>query len=273
MAESLLRDGPLPKHHAPVTPRSIKEKTFMQPVPPYKPHLYGGNRTDVSAVFGGSLGKWSNTITHDANCEHIGPPEQVELDYNELLSLSAALMEHHFEVNDALRSRLKSPLIAQRFGESFGCLAIARVLYMVHCELSGKASDGGHPVAQLLQLEALGIDCPEPILRMAQVIGLLNVSGCTYTPARPEEMAIKLCVRAAINLVAVDSEGELLEQAELEQLWRLVEKAPMGADGWLCAPNKPLLSECWEETAKVLSERASNATTVEVPCLLTSVRV
>ena len=54
------------------------------------------------------------------------------------------------------------------------------------------------------------------------------------------------------------------------QLWRLVEKAPMGADGWLCAPNKPLLSECWEETAKVLSERASNATTVEVPRLLTS---
>ena len=50
------------------------------------------------------------------------------------------------------------------------------------------------------------------------MIGLLNVSGCTYTPARPEEMAIKLCVRAAINLVAVDSEGELLEQAELEQV-------------------------------------------------------
>ena len=53
------------------------------------------------------------------------------------------------------------------------------------------------------------------------MIGLLNVSGCTYTPARPEEMAIKLCVRAAINLVAVDSEGELLEQAELEQVTRL----------------------------------------------------
>ena len=54
-----------------------------------------------------------------------------------------------------------------------------------------------------------------------KVVGDVSVAGCHYTPARPEEIAAKLSVYAAFNIIGMDQDGVVLDDHTMREVMHL----------------------------------------------------